>query len=37
LTSRAGIIRVMVKKQPFALIYNPEVVEHLAAIESKYH
>lgn len=28
---------VMAKKQPFALIYDPEVAGHLAAIESKYH
>jgi hypothetical protein len=27
----------MAKKQPFALIYDPEVAGHLAAIESKYH
>jgi hypothetical protein len=27
----------MAKKQPFDLIYDPEVSEHLAAIESKYH
>jgi|SRR5208283_2168507 len=28
---------VMAEKQPFALIYDPEVSGHLAAIESKYH
>src|SRR5438552_18795574 len=28
---------VMAKKQPFALIYDPEVAEHLDAIEAKYH
>jgi mRNA-degrading endonuclease RelE of RelBE toxin-antitoxin system len=28
---------VMAKKQPFTLIYDPEVTKHLAAIESKYH
>jgi hypothetical protein len=28
---------VMAKKQPFALIYDVEVAEHLAAIEPKYH
>jgi hypothetical protein len=27
----------MARKQPFALIYDPEVSRHLAAIESKYH
>jgi mRNA-degrading endonuclease RelE of RelBE toxin-antitoxin system len=27
----------MAKQQPFALIYDPEVAKHLAAIESKYH
>jgi mRNA-degrading endonuclease RelE of RelBE toxin-antitoxin system len=27
----------MAKKQPFALIYDPEVSGHLAAIEPKYH
>jgi hypothetical protein len=27
----------MAKKEPFALIYDPEVAEHLAAIEPKYH
>lgn len=31
------IIMVMAKKQPFLLIYDPEVTEHLAAIEPKYH
>jgi hypothetical protein len=31
------IIMVMAKKQPFALIYDPEITGHLAAIESKYH
>ncbi len=28
---------VMAKKQPFVLIYDPEVAGHLAAIEPKYH
>ena len=28
---------VMAKKQPFALIYDPEVSGHLDAIEPKYH
>jgi hypothetical protein len=27
----------MAKRQPFALIYDPEVAGHLAAIEPKYH
>jgi hypothetical protein len=27
----------MAKKQPFLLVYDPEVPEHLAAIEPKYH
>src|SRR5438105_2305532 len=27
----------MGKKQPFTLIYDPEVTDHLAAIEPKYH
>jgi hypothetical protein len=27
----------MAKKAPFALIYDPEVAGHLAAIEPKYH
>ena len=27
----------MTKRQPFALIYDPEVSGHLAAIEPKYH
>jgi hypothetical protein len=27
----------MAKRQPFTLIYDAEVTEHLAAIESKYH
>lgn len=27
----------MAKRQPFTLIYDPEVSEHLAATESKYH
>ena len=30
-------ITVMGKSQPFALIYDPEITKHLAAIESKYH
>jgi hypothetical protein len=28
---------VMAKKPPFALIYDPEITEHLAAIEPKQH
>ena len=31
------IIMVMAKRQPFALIYDPEVTGHLAAIDLKYH
>ncbi|MGH7137450.1 MAG: hypothetical protein ACREHD_17030 [Pirellulales bacterium] len=31
------IIEVMAKKQPFALIYDPEIRSHLGAIEPKYH
>lgn len=31
------IIVVMAKKQPFALIYDPEIAEHLAAIEPNHH
>ena len=27
----------MTQKQPFALIYDPEIAQHLAAIERKYH
>lgn len=27
----------MAKKQPFDLIYDPEIIDHLAAIEPKYH
>jgi hypothetical protein len=27
----------MAKRQPFALIYDPEIAGHLEAIESKYH
>ena len=39
LTGAAGvtIIRVMAKKQPFALIYDPDAIGHLDAIELKYH
>jgi mRNA-degrading endonuclease RelE of RelBE toxin-antitoxin system len=33
----ATIIKVMAKKQPFELIYDPEVQGHLGAIESKHH
>jgi mRNA-degrading endonuclease RelE of RelBE toxin-antitoxin system len=29
-------IRVMAKKQPFELIYDPEVEQHLRSIEQKY-
>jgi hypothetical protein len=28
---------VMARKPAFALIYDPEIIGHLAAIESKYH
>ena len=35
--SRVTIIEDMAKKQPFTLIYDPEVGGHLAAIEPKYH
>jgi plasmid stabilization system protein ParE len=28
---------VMTRKQPFALIYDPDISQHLAAIEPKYH
>jgi hypothetical protein len=28
---------VMARKQPFALVYDPEVAGHLDAIEAKYH
>jgi hypothetical protein len=28
---------VMAKRQPFDLIYDPEVADHLAAIEAKHH
>jgi hypothetical protein len=31
------IIKVMAKREPFTLIYDPEVAGHLAAIEPKYH
>src|SRR5207248_4081805 len=31
------ITTVMAKRQPFTLIYDPEVGRHLAAIEPKYH
>lgn len=31
------IIMVMAKKQPFALVYDPETAGHLAAIDTKYH
>jgi mRNA-degrading endonuclease RelE of RelBE toxin-antitoxin system len=34
---RMTIILVMAKKQPFALIYDPEAAGHLDAIEPKYH
>lgn len=27
----------MAKKPPFGLVYDPEIAEHLAAIETKYH
>jgi len=32
-----AIIAVMRKEPPFALIYDPDVSRHLAAIEAKYH
>ena len=28
---------IMARRQPFALVYDPEVEEHLRAIETKYH
>jgi mRNA-degrading endonuclease RelE of RelBE toxin-antitoxin system len=31
------IIKVMAKKQPFALVYADEVKDHLRAIDAKYH
>ena len=31
------IITLMARKQPFSLDYEPEVKEHLRAIDSKYH
>jgi hypothetical protein len=31
------MITVMAKRQPFALVYDPEIAEHLGAIEAKYH
>ena len=31
------ISMVMAKRQPFVLIYDPEVIRHLEAIEDKYH
>ena len=34
---RVTIITVMARRQPFTLIYDPEVGGHLAAIEPKYH
>jgi len=35
--ARVTIIIVIAKTQPFGLIYDPKVGEHLAAIELKYH
>jgi hypothetical protein len=37
--SLAGVtrIQVMAKREPFALIYDPDVARHLGAIESKHH
>ena len=35
--SSMTIIVVMAKKQPFGLVYDPEVAGHLASIEPKYH
>jgi hypothetical protein len=39
LTSEARVTTIMVmgKRQPFALIYDPDVAEHLDAIDAKYH
>jgi hypothetical protein len=39
LTGRGLVTKIMVmaKKRPLALIYNPEITRHLAAIESNYH
>jgi len=31
------IMVIMARKQPFGLAYDPEVKEHLGAIEAKYH
>ena len=31
------IITVMIKRNPFTLIYDPEIGGHLDAIDSKYH
>jgi mRNA-degrading endonuclease RelE of RelBE toxin-antitoxin system len=31
------IMVTMVRKQPFSLIFNPEVMQHLRAIEAKHH
>jgi mRNA-degrading endonuclease RelE of RelBE toxin-antitoxin system len=30
-------IEVMARKQPFGLVYDPEIKSHLEAIERKYH
>lgn len=35
--SHVTIIMVMAKKSPFTLVYDPEAVTHLDAIELKYH
>ena len=31
------IMVIMGRQQPFTLVYDPEVNEHLRAIEAKYH
>jgi len=36
-SAHVTIIMVMMGREPFTLIYDPKVIEHLEAIESKYH
>ena len=31
------ILAIMVRRQPYSLVYDPEVRQHLQAIDSKYH
>lgn len=33
----ARILAIMVRRQPYSLVYDPEVRQHLQAIDSKYH